>query len=174
MPEGYVYIMINPAMREMVKIGGTEREPDARADELQSTGVPFEFVLLHAERVTDWAGVERKLHEHFALHRVSPNREFFRVPARDAIRAAVAIAEPFLAPAQRAEEAPLLTETQPSASAEPEATTEPDYSGFHTVHRVDTTCNECGTAFSCTVRRYETSVRCPQCRTLCSTRVVWL
>lgn len=37
---GCVYILKNPAMSDLIKIGQTERTAQERADELYTTGVP--------------------------------------------------------------------------------------------------------------------------------------
>lgn len=58
--------------------------------------MPFDYVLVHVEHVTDWPTVERALHVRFAEHRVTQNREFFRVTARIAIAAAIEEATPYL------------------------------------------------------------------------------
>jgi hypothetical protein len=92
MPNGYVYVLLNPALKGQVKIGKTTNSPEQRAAELSTTGIPHEFIVLYAERVSDCDTVERVLHERFADVRVSPNREFFRVTPQAAIRAVIEVA----------------------------------------------------------------------------------
>ena len=54
---GYVYILSNPVMPGLVKIGMTERENlDARLKELYSTGVPVPFVCEYACQVSSPSG----------------------------------------------------------------------------------------------------------------------
>lgn len=86
MSAGFVYILINPAMRGLVKIGLTERTSPTRAKELQTTGVPDEFVVVYDELVTNCKLVEERVHQRFDGFRYNPNREFFQIPIRDAIR----------------------------------------------------------------------------------------
>jgi len=86
MSAGFVYIMINPAMRGLVKIGLSERSSKARAKELRGTGLPDDFVVVYDELVTDCEAVERRLHQRFDYYRYQPNREFFQIPVREAIR----------------------------------------------------------------------------------------
>ena len=79
---GIVYVLSNPAMPKMVKIGQTKRDKiDARLKELYSTGVPLPFVCEYACRVSvsDCEKIERALHAAFAPQRVNKNREFFEV-----------------------------------------------------------------------------------------------
>ena len=46
MTPGWVYVLTNPAMPGLVKIGLTSRNPQVRAAELtQATGVPAPFVI---------------------------------------------------------------------------------------------------------------------------------
>jgi hypothetical protein len=85
---GFVYILSNPAMPGMVKIGLTKAEATARTSELsRPTSVPMDFELVYDELVSDCRAVERHLHERFGAHRVNRKREFFRVPVRQAIAA---------------------------------------------------------------------------------------
>jgi hypothetical protein len=86
MSAGFVYIMINPAMRGLVKIGLTERTPADRAKDLRGTAVPDDFIVVYDELVTDCKFVENRLHTRFDDYRYQPNREFFQIPIREAIR----------------------------------------------------------------------------------------
>ena len=43
--EGSVYVLTNPAMPNMVKIGKTTRDVELRLADLYSTGVPLPFAL---------------------------------------------------------------------------------------------------------------------------------
>lgn len=86
--KGYVYILTNPAMPGLVKIGMTERENlDVRLRELYSTGVPVPFQCAFAAKVSknDCGRIERALHTAFAPNRINENREFFRINPEQAI-----------------------------------------------------------------------------------------
>ena len=48
MAEGIVYVLTNPAMTGIVKIGKTTRGMSARLSELYSTGVPLPFECAYA------------------------------------------------------------------------------------------------------------------------------
>ena len=81
-----VYVLSNPAMPGLVKIGWTGSEDAAtRIAQLYSTGVPFPFKLEFACRVSNADEVERALHRAFAPNRVNPKREFFSIEADQAI-----------------------------------------------------------------------------------------
>ena len=83
--EGIVYVLTNPAMPGIVKIGKTTREVGARLDELYSTGVPLPFECAYAARVSDESGVEQAFHRAFGPYRVNPKREFFDIEPEQAI-----------------------------------------------------------------------------------------
>jgi hypothetical protein len=86
MTEGIVYILTNPAMKGLVKIGMTTREMvDIRMAELYSTGVPVPFECSFAGRVAEVRAVERAFHIAFGPYRINPNREFFEIEDTQAI-----------------------------------------------------------------------------------------
>ena len=87
MEYGIVYLLTNPVMPGLVKIGMTTREDiDSRMRELYSTGVPVPFECQFACRVkkTDCAKIEKALHTAFSPQRVNANREFFRIQVEQA------------------------------------------------------------------------------------------
>jgi hypothetical protein len=79
-PSQIVYVLTNPAMLGLVKIGKTTQlEVEDRMKQLFSTGVPVPFDCAFACQVKDAAEVERALHMAFGDHRINPNREFFKI-----------------------------------------------------------------------------------------------
>lgn len=77
-----VYVLTNPVMPGLVKIGSTAQdEVDIRMKQLFSTGVPVPFDCAFACRVPDAFSVEKALHHAFGNTRINPNREFFRIEA---------------------------------------------------------------------------------------------
>ena len=82
---GFVYILTNPSMPGLVKIGKTTTTPSQRMSELHSTGVPTPFELECSISVADCHKSEKAAHVALAKHRVTSNREFFRVSVRIAI-----------------------------------------------------------------------------------------
>lgn len=76
----YVYVLTNPAMPGLVKIGLTSADdPRSRAEQLYTTGVPLPFTVEYAGRVANPAQVESSLHNAFRDQRVNPRREFFEL-----------------------------------------------------------------------------------------------
>jgi 5-carboxymethyl-2-hydroxymuconate isomerase len=85
---GYVYVLSNPAMSELVKVGKTTLDPRARSAQLSAaTGVPERFELAKAYQVRDCDEAEAFAHR--LLERVfgRPNsgREFFSAAADQVI-----------------------------------------------------------------------------------------
>jgi T5orf172 domain len=81
-----VYVLTNPAMQGLVKIGYTsDEDANRRIGQLYTTGVPVPFNLEFACRVPNALEVERALHVAFAPHRINPGREFFRIEPMQAI-----------------------------------------------------------------------------------------
>lgn len=86
MEQGLIYVLTNPAMPGLVKIGKTSRkEVKQRMFELYSTGVPVPFECAHAARVNDPDKVEVALHTAFAPNRINARREFFKIEPAQAI-----------------------------------------------------------------------------------------
>lgn len=85
---GKIYVLRNEDMRAfLLKVGKTARGSEERAKELsKATGVPGVFHVLFEEDVSDMDYAEKLVHERLAEYRLQPNREFFQVPYKLAIR----------------------------------------------------------------------------------------
>lgn len=84
MSKGYVYILSNPSMPGLVKIGRTIRSVDGRASELYQTGVPTPFVVEHFVLSPNCVELEGDIHGMMPDLRVGVGREFFRCDAQQA------------------------------------------------------------------------------------------
>ena len=81
-----VYVLTNPAMPGLVKIGITDQaEAETRIGQLYTTGVPVPFEIVFAAKVENGIDVERALHTAFAPQRINPKREFFKIDPEQAI-----------------------------------------------------------------------------------------
>ena len=81
-----VYVLTNPAMPNLVKIGRTAAaDAQVRIAQLYGSGVPVPFTLEYACKVPNSAEVEQAMHIAFAPHRINPKREFFRIEPEQAI-----------------------------------------------------------------------------------------
>ena len=79
--QGIVYVLSNPAMPGLVKIGMTSRDQlDDRVRELSNTSVPAPFVVELWAWVEDARACERLLHGWLSGVRMNSRREFFFVP----------------------------------------------------------------------------------------------
>ena len=82
---GIVYILTNPAMPGLVKIGRTgQKDLDKRLSQLYSTGVPVPFDCAFAGVVSDELAVESAFHKAFGPYRLNPKREFFKIEPEQA------------------------------------------------------------------------------------------
>lgn len=81
-----VYVLTNPGMPNLVKIGKTTRsDVTARMNELYSSGVPYPYECEYAVEVDDCTAVEKALHTAFQPNRVNPRREFFNIDPEQAL-----------------------------------------------------------------------------------------
>ena len=81
-----VYVLTNPAMPGLVKIGKTTLDDATdRILQLYTTGVPVPFKIEFACRASDELEVEKALHIAFGPQRINPKREFFRIEPEQAI-----------------------------------------------------------------------------------------
>ena len=76
--DGWIYILSNKAFADgRIKIGCSSKDPNARKEELESSGVPEEFHLEYRALVSSFSLVEKKVHKKLTAHRPNKNREFF-------------------------------------------------------------------------------------------------
>jgi hypothetical protein len=100
---GYIYVLVNSAMPDLVKVGFTTRSPVGRAKELGAvTGVPVPFIVAYERPVANCQRAERLVHR--ALEekgfRVAENREFFRAPLATVIESVMTLPTDVLDAAQ--------------------------------------------------------------------------
>jgi hypothetical protein len=83
-----VYVLSNPAMIGLLKIGMTDNKNlHERMKQLYTTGVPLPFDCVYAGIVEDNLKVEKLIHQKFEKKRLNPNREFFTLKARTVVKA---------------------------------------------------------------------------------------
>ena len=78
---GFIYVMSNPAMPGMFKIGKSIKDPnkDRLAELSSSTSVPEPFELEYYCFIEKFDAFETRLHRELSAFRPNPTREFFRV-----------------------------------------------------------------------------------------------
>lgn len=93
---GWVYVLINPSMPEIYKVGMTDRTPEERAKELSSsTSVATPFLVIYKQRTDYPKQLEYEVHKELekSNSRVNQNREFFNGDPSVAIRAIVRLSD---------------------------------------------------------------------------------
>lgn len=84
MSVGYIYILSNPGMPGLLKIGFTLRDVETRAQELETTGVPYKFTIEYKAIVEDVEDMERYIHAELSQFHV--NKEWFKCDVKTCIR----------------------------------------------------------------------------------------
>jgi hypothetical protein len=85
----HIYVIRCPSHSvDIYKVGLTTRDVGTRIGELtSSTSTPLPFEVLASWPVEDARQVEKEIHELLAPYRLSPRREFFRLPLPDIVKA---------------------------------------------------------------------------------------
>ena len=83
--DSWVYILSNPTMPGMFKIGYTKNTPDERAKQISNaTGVALPYKVEWAFHCYDGFSLEQECHHKLEKYRVNNNREFFQIPLDEA------------------------------------------------------------------------------------------
>jgi hypothetical protein len=83
---GYLYFLSNAAFPTLLKVGQTSDTLEQRIRQLNSTGVPFPFLLEACFRVENPKQAELTAHEALDRYRSSKNREFFKIDLQPALK----------------------------------------------------------------------------------------
>lgn len=84
-PGQYIYVLSRREERDVLKIGMTTRDVLVRAKEINSaTGMLYPLGVRNVFAVTDAAAAEKAVHLMLAKFRIRQDREFFRIPFKDA------------------------------------------------------------------------------------------
>lgn len=92
MSKGYVYVLSNPSIPGLLKIGQSINGGKSRASNLFQTGLPTPFILEFEMLFNDCANAESSVHSGLSDFREAQNREFFRVSVYEAIVAILTVA----------------------------------------------------------------------------------
>ena len=83
--DSWVYILSNPTMPHMLKIGYTKNTPDERAKQISNaTGVALPYKVEWAFHCYDGFSLEQEVHHKLNNYRVNNNREFFQISLDEA------------------------------------------------------------------------------------------
>ena len=94
----WVYVLTNPTMPGLCKIGFTKNKPSERVKQINSgTGVAMDFVVEWAFPCFNAHDVEKQVHKYLEDNgfRVSKNKEFFNVSVNEAKAVVERIGEPY-------------------------------------------------------------------------------
>lgn len=83
---GYIYIISNESLPNVLKIGYTQNSPYQRISELYTTGLPTPFVIEQFYFVEDACMCEELIHIRLNRCRVNSDREFFKTDVEKAKR----------------------------------------------------------------------------------------
>ena len=93
----WVYILSNPALPNMLKIGYTKNEPEVRAKQISAaTGVALPYKVEWAFQCFNGEQLEQEVHAELASYRVNQNREFFDIPLAEAQEAIEKIGKQYM------------------------------------------------------------------------------
>ena len=92
----WVYILSNPTMPSLVKIGYTKKSPEERAKQISaSTGVALPYKVEWAYKCFNGEKVEREVHHKLKSKRANNNKEFFWVDLEEAKEVITLIGDKF-------------------------------------------------------------------------------
>tara|TARA_B100000900_G_C20512312_1_gene688567 strand:+ start:68 stop:520 length:453 start_codon:yes stop_codon:yes gene_type:complete len=75
-----VYVLENPSMPGILKIGYTKGDPNDRADKLsKATGVPTPYKVVFSYNCFNGERIERATHKKLQKYRINNDREFFKI-----------------------------------------------------------------------------------------------
>jgi hypothetical protein len=81
--KGWVYIISNPAMPGLIKVGHSTKDPELRARELNHTGSPHPYIVEYEMLIEEPFRVEQQVHK--ALVSCRERKEWFRCLAEEAV-----------------------------------------------------------------------------------------
>lgn len=157
--KGWVYVISNPAMPGLLKVGFSLKDPALRARELAHTGSPHPYKVEYEMLLENPRDAEQRAHSRLASFR--EGKEWFHCTLEQAISAVKAVAS-----------APILLETQYASTKKFQEPAEPRKAvGAHSTNHSSTrpigtyagACSHCGTNVSCTLHPRDTQIKCPEC-----------
>jgi T5orf172 domain len=83
--KGWIYVISNKAMPNLIKVGHSTKDPQLRAQELDHTGAPHPYLVEYEMLIEEPSKLERQVHK--VLSSVHERKEWFRCTAEEAIAA---------------------------------------------------------------------------------------
>jgi hypothetical protein len=141
---GWVYVITNKAMPELVKVGYSTKDPEMRAEELENTGAPHEYVVEFDVLVENPRELEQKVHAQ--LSTFHERKEWFRCSVSQAISAI-----------KSASGSSVLLERIGKGIPESTAVTNDHYRTY------ERTCKRCASRFAVALSEPDSTNKCPKC-----------
>jgi hypothetical protein len=141
---GWVYVITNKAMPELVKVGYSTKDPELRAEELANTGTPHAYVVEFDVLVENPRELEKKAHAQ--LSPFHERKEWFRCSVTQAIQAIKSVSG-----------SSVLLERKGKGLT--------DYGTVRSDHyrMYQTSCKRCGNSFAAELSDPAPPTNCPQC-----------
>lgn len=93
----WVYVLSNPTMPNILKIGFTDRTPEDRVKEIsRSTGVALPYEVEFAFHCYDGMRLEGEIHKNLSKYRLSNNKEHFSVSLDEAKKTIINLGQNYI------------------------------------------------------------------------------
>jgi hypothetical protein len=94
----WLYVLSNPSMPGLLKIGYTKNSPEERAIQIsKSTGVASPFKVEYSFKCHEGQFLEEEVHRYLDSYRVANNREFFKIELYEAVEAITKMGRKYIA-----------------------------------------------------------------------------
>lgn len=78
--QGVIYVLVNPSLEGLIKVGYTTRTIEERVKELSSsTSIPTPFIPIYWRRVSEVEHLEKRIHTQLKSYGFSHGKEYFKV-----------------------------------------------------------------------------------------------
>ena len=95
--DSWVYILSNPTLPAMLKIGYTKNTPEVRAQQISNaTGVALPYKVEWAFHCYNGEQLEGEVHKYLESYRVNNHREFFQIPLDEAKKAVETLGQRYI------------------------------------------------------------------------------
>ena len=95
--DSWVYILSNPTMPGLLKIGHTKKDVNVRAKELsRATGVPKDFEVEFAFQCFNGEALEKDVHSKLKRYRSNNRKEFFQISLDEAKDTVISLGERYI------------------------------------------------------------------------------
>lgn len=95
--DSWVYVLSNPTVPGMLKIGYTKNLPEERARQISNaTGVVLPYKVEWAFHCYNGEQLEGEVHKYLESYRVNNHREFFQIPLDEAKKAVETLGQRYI------------------------------------------------------------------------------